>query len=129
VLFRSPEIRDLLERRVCETAISIAAAYGAKARVDYVRSYPVTVNHAHETDFAVEVASEIAGAGQVLPEIQPVMGAEDFSFMLEACPGNMIFIGNGDSECLHHPAYNFDDAAIPYGVSYWARLIERAMPV
>jgi amidohydrolase len=123
-----PEIRDLLEKRVCETAMGIAAAYGAKARVDYVRNYPVTVNHPRETDFAVEVAREIAGAHRVIPETPPVMGAEDFSFMLQACPGNLIYIGNGDSEGLHHPAYDFDDAAIPYGISYWARLVEMAMP-
>jgi amidohydrolase len=122
-------VRDLLERRIQETATGIAAAYGAKAHISYVRNYPVTVNHARETEFAVSVASEIAGEDKVLPETPPVMGAEDFSFMLEACPGNMIFIGNGNSEGLHHPAYDFNDAAIPYGVSYWVRLIETAMPV
>jgi amidohydrolase len=124
-----PEVRDLLEKRVCETAMSIAAAYGAKAKVDYVRHYPVTANHPRETEFAINVASGICGADKVIPEMPPVMGAEDFSFMLEACPGSMIFIGNGDSEGLHHPAYDFNDAAIPYGVSYWARLVETAMPV
>jgi amidohydrolase len=123
------EVRDLLEKRVCETALGIAAAYGAKARVDYVRNYPVTVNHPRETEFAVEVARGIAGADKVQPDNPPVMGAEDFSFMLEACPGNMIFIGNGDTAGLHHPAYDFNDAAIPYGVSYWTRLVETAMPV
>jgi amidohydrolase len=123
-----PEVRDLLEKRVCEMATGIAAAYGANARVDYVRTYPMTVNHPRETEFAIKVASEIAGADKVIPEMPPVMGAEDFSFMLGACPGNMIFIGNGDSASLHHPAYDFNDAAIPYGVSYWARLVETAMP-
>jgi amidohydrolase len=123
------EVRDLLEKRVRETAAGIAAAYGAIAGVEYVRSYPVNVNHPRETDFAVRVASDIAGASKVQAETPPVMGAEDFSFMLEACPGNMIFIGNGDSAGLHHPAYDFNDAAIPHGISYWARLVEAAMPV
>jgi amidohydrolase len=123
-----PEVRDLLEKRVCETARGIAEAYGARARIDYVRNYPVTVNHPRETDVAVEVARDIAGADKVIAEMPPVMGAEDFSFMLEACPGNMMFIGNGDSAGLHHPAYDFNDAAIPYGVSYWARLVESTMP-
>jgi metal-dependent amidase/aminoacylase/carboxypeptidase family protein len=100
----------------------------AEAGVDYVRSYPVNVNHPRETDFAVRVASDIAGASKVQAEIPPVMGAEDFSFMLEACPGNMIFIGNGDTAGLHHPAYDFNDAAIPHGISYWARLVEAALP-
>jgi amidohydrolase len=100
-----PEVRDLLEKRVCETARGIAEAYGARARIDYVRNYPVTVNHPRETDVAAEVARDIAGADKVIAEMSPVMGAEDFSFMLEACPGNMMFIGNGDSAGLHHPAY------------------------
>jgi metal-dependent amidase/aminoacylase/carboxypeptidase family protein len=123
-----PAVRDLLEKRVCETAKGIATAYGALAQVDYGRNYPVTVNHPRETDFAVKIARQIAGADKVIPAMPPVMGAEDFSFMLEACPGNMIFIGNGDTAGLHHPAYDFNDAAIPYGVSYWARLAETAMP-
>ena len=123
-----PAVRDLIEMRVRNTAIGIAAAYGARATVDYVRDYPVTVNHPRETDFAIAVATDIAGTDRVISQLPPLMAAEDFSFMLEACPGNMILIGNGDTAGLHHPAYDFNDAAIPYGVSYWARLIETAMP-
>jgi amidohydrolase len=123
-----PEVRDLLERRVCELAQGIAAAYGATARVDYRRSYPVTVNHPRETEFAVRVAREISGADKVAENAMPIMAGEDFAFMLEACPGNMIFIGNGDTAACHHPAYDFNDTAIPHGVSYWARLVETAMP-
>jgi amidohydrolase len=123
-----PEVRDLLERRVCEMAQGIATAYGATARVDYSRNYPVTVNHPRETDFAMKVASEIAGAPKVAGDVKPIMAGEDFAFMLEACPGNMIFIGNGDTAACHHPAYDFNDAAIAHGVSYWARLVETAMP-
>ncbi len=122
-----PEVRDLLEKRVIETAEGIAAAYGAVAKVDYQRNYPVTVNHAKETDFAVSVAREIAGKDKVEPNVTPIMGGEDFSFMLESRPGNMIWIGNGDTAACHHPAYDFNDAAIPHGVSYWARLVEKGM--
>jgi amidohydrolase len=122
-----PEVRDLLEKRVVEVARGIAASYGATADVKYTRSYPVTRNHERETDFAMKVARDVAGGERVI-ETPPIMGGEDFAFMLEACPGNMIFIGNGDTAACHHPAYDFNDAAIPAGVSYWARLIETAMP-
>jgi amidohydrolase len=124
-----PAIRDLLQKRVTETAEGIAAAYGAKATVDYQRNYPVTVNHAKETDFAVKVARSIAGAEKVDANTTPIMGGEDFSFMLESRPGNMIWIGNGDSAACHHPAFDFADSAIPHGVSYWARIVETGMPI
>jgi amidohydrolase len=122
-----PEVQDLLQSRLIETAEGIAAAYGAKAKVDYLRNYPVTVNHPRETDFAVAVATEIAGKDKVDPNISPIMGGEDFSFMLNARPGNMIWIGNGDTAACHHPAYDFNDAAIPHGVSYWVRVVEKGM--
>jgi amidohydrolase len=122
-----PEIRDLVERRLGAIVEQTAAAYGAKARLEYTRDYPVTKNHATETDFAVTVASEIAGEGRVNPNAPPVMGGEDFAFMLEKRPGAFIFTGNGDSANLHHPQYNFNDEVIPVGVSYWARLVETRM--
>lgn len=121
-------MRDLLERRLKEVVPAAAAAYGATARVTYRREYPVTVNHPRETAFAAEVAREVAGAAHVDADRPPEMGAEDFSFMLEKRPGAMIFVGNGDTAQLHHPAYDFDDAAIPAGASYWVRLVERALP-
>jgi hippurate hydrolase len=124
----APEVRDLLERRVGEVARGIAAAYGAMVHVAYIRGYPITINHPRETDFAVQIASEIAGPGKVVADAPPIMAAEDFAFMLEARPGNMIFIGNGQTAALHHPAYDFNDAAIPHGVSYWVRLVEVGMP-
>ena len=124
----APEVRDLLERRVGEVAQGVATAYGATARVDYKRYCPMTINHARETDFAVKVASEIAGSDKVAVDTPPIMAGEDFAFMLESRPGNMIFIGNGDTAVCHHPAYDFNDAAIPHGVSYWARLVEAGMP-
>ena len=123
-----PDTRDLLQKRVIETAEGIALAYGAMATVEYTRNYPVTVNHARETAFAVQVARGISGNDKVEPNVTPIMGAEDFSFMLESRPGNMILLGNGNTAACHHPAYDFNDAAIPHGVSYWARLVETGMP-
>ena len=123
-----PDVRDLLEKRVIETATGIAAAYGATAKVDYQRNYPVTVNHAKPTEFAVKVASELAGGDKVMANVSPIMAGEDFAFMLEARPGAIILLGNGDTAACHHPAYDFNDAAIPHGVSYWARLVETGMP-
>ena len=121
-------VRDLLERRMRETVQNVAAAYGATAHFTYTRHYPVTVNHAEQTDKAIEIAREVAGEGAVDVNAPPVMGGEDFSYMLEARPGAFIFMGNGDTAGLHHPAYDFNDAAIAYGSSYWARLVERLMP-
>jgi hippurate hydrolase len=96
--------------------------------VDYRRGYPVTVNSERETAFAAGVAAGVAGAGMVEDAAPPVMGAEDFSFMLNARPGAFIFMGNGDTAKLHHPLYDFNDEAIPVGCSYWVRLVETAMP-
>jgi hippurate hydrolase len=124
----SAEVRDLLERRLHEVVEGTAQAYGAKARLTYRRDYPVTVNHERQTAFAAAVATEIAGPDRVDADTRPMMGAEDFSFMLNERPGAYIFIGNGNSSGLHHPAYNFNDEAIPAGTSYWVRLVETAMP-
>jgi amidohydrolase len=124
----SPKVRDLLEKRIVEVAEGTAALFGAKATATYRRDYPVTVNHADQTAFAASVAGGIVGAANVDVDIRPTLGGEDFSFMLQARPGAFIFVGNGDSAGLHHPAYNFNDDVIPVGVSYWARLVETAMP-
>jgi amidohydrolase len=124
----TPEVQDLVERRVGEIVDSVAKAHGAKATVKYKRSYPVTRNHPDQVAFAGEVASEVAGKDRVDENVLPVMGAEDFSFMLNARPGAFIFVGNGDSAGLHHPKYNFNDDIIPVGASYWVRLVEKALP-
>ena len=123
-----PEVQELLEKRVPEIAETTAKLYGAKATVKYRRGYPVLKNHAVQADFAASVAAQIAGADKVDTSLAPVMGAEDFSFMLNARPGAFIFVGNGDSAGLHHPAYNFNDEVIPIGTSYWAKLVETALP-
>jgi amidohydrolase len=122
------ETRDLVQQRVTEVVEGAARLHGAKVKLTYERGYPVTINHARETDFAVKVASEIAGADRVDADAPPIMGSEDFSFMLNERPGAMIFVGNGDTAGLHHPAYDFNDEAIPFGTSYWVRLVEKAMP-
>ena len=119
--------RDLAERRIREIAAGFTAAAGATARVEYRRGYPPTVNHPAQTEFAAAVARKVAGEARVDSNIAPVMGAEDFSFMLEARPGAFIFVGNGDTAKLHHPAYDFNDAVLPYGMSYWVELVETAL--
>jgi hippurate hydrolase len=121
------ERRDFAERRLGEVAAAAASLYGATATTRYSRGYPVTLNHPDQTDFAVEVARKVAGAAAVDADFPPVMGAEDFSYMLEARPGAFIFLGIGDNAPLHHPAYDFNDEAIPHGVSYWVALAETAL--
>jgi hippurate hydrolase len=123
----SPEVRDILEQRLHELVENTAKTFGAKATLKYRRGYPVLQNHPAQTDFAARVAGEIAGQDKVDTDMAPVMGAEDFSFMLNARPGAFIFVGNGDSAGLHHPAYNFNDEAIPFGTSYWVKLVETAL--
>ena len=120
-----PAVRDLAETRCRAIVEGIAAAMGVVAEIAYERSYPATVNHPRETDFAFAIAREVgAGAG----ECEPVMGAEDFSYMLERRPGAYLFLGQGDGPGLHHPRYDFNDAVAPVGASWFARLVERAQP-
>jgi len=123
-----PEVRDTLEKRLREVVEGTAKAYGARATLTYSRGYPVTTNHEQQTEFAASIASDVVGPHAVDANTPPVMGGEDFSFMLEARPGAFIFIGNGDTAGLHHPAYDFNDDTIPAGISFWARLVETAMP-
>ena len=121
------DVAALAETRMKAIVRGIAEAGGATAEIDYDSNYPVTFNHPGETDFAVQVASDVAGAANVEANMPAVMGGEDFSYMLEARPGSFVFIGNGDTANLHHPGYDFNDEAIPHGISYWVRLTERAL--
>ncbi|AZO45617.1 MULTISPECIES: M20 aminoacylase family protein [Mesorhizobium] len=121
------EIAKRSEERIRTICDGLATAFGAKIEVDYQANYPVTFNHAEETVFASDVAAGVAGDAHVHRGIQPVMGGEDFSYMLEARPGAFIFIGNGDTAGLHHPAYDFNDEVIPHGMSYWVKLAETAL--
>ncbi|MHB2167247.1 M20 aminoacylase family protein [Alsobacter sp. R-9] len=123
-----PEVQDQIEKRMQEIVTGVAALHGATATLEYVRGYPPTCNHDAQTSFAASIAASVSGAEAVNTDVKPVMGAEDFSFMLEARPGAFVFIGNGATANLHHPAYDFDDSVIPVGVSYWAKLVETAMP-
>ena len=123
----TPQVRDLLERRLHEVVEGTAKLYGATAKLTYKRDYPVTRNHAQQAAFAASVAATVVGKERVNDHVAPVMGAEDFSFMLEARPGAFIFVGNGDSSGLHHPAYDFNDEVIPVGTSYWVKLVETAL--
>ena len=123
-----PEVRDLVERRIGEVADSVARAYGGSAETKYTRMYPVTMNHPREAGVAADVARDIVGPDRVNARLVPVMGAEDFAFMLEARPGAFVFLGMGDCNECHHPAYRFNDAILGYGASYWVRLIEKTMP-
>jgi amidohydrolase len=123
----SIEVRDILRKRINEVVEGTARVYGATAKVTYTNGYPVLVNHAEQTEFAARIAREIAGKDKVDLDFPPRMAAEDFAFMLNERPGAFIWIGNGDSAGLHHPAYNFNDEAIPLGTSYWVRLAETAL--
>jgi amidohydrolase len=120
------QVRELVEKRVREIVAGVAQMTGARIDLEYERGYPVVVNHASQTEVATQVAKEIAGAANVR-ECPPLMGAEDFAYMLEQRPGAFIFCGNGNSAGLHHPAYNFNDEAIVYGTSYWIRLVENTL--
>jgi hippurate hydrolase len=121
------EMRDFAESRLKHLVPTIAEAHGGKAEVKYNRHYPVTFNHERETQFAAEIARKVAGDKRVDPNVAPIMGGEDFSYMLESRPGAFIFIGNGDTPFLHNPAFDFNDEIIPLGVSYWVTLAETAL--
>ena len=120
--------RQFMEQRLRAITSGIAATFGATADIAYRRGYPPTVNAPEQTSFAAAVARSVAGDGQVNDQADGTMGGEDFAYMLEARPGAYIFIGNGDSTALHTDTYDFDDEALPYGVSYWAKLVEMALP-
>lgn len=123
----SPKVRDLLQKRVREVVEGTARTYGAKAELTYTTGYPVLVNEERKTAFAAGVARDVAGKDKVNTDCAPLMGAEDFAFMLQERPGAFIYIGNGNSAQLHNPAYDFNDEAIPVGTSYWVRLAETAL--
>jgi hippurate hydrolase len=114
-------------RRICADT---AAALGVRATVAAPDGipYPPTVNHPAETEIALEAMRAVAGTEKVRDDVKPVMGAEDFAFVLRQVPGAYIFIGNGDTAMLHNPKYDFNDAAIPYGVAYWVELAKRVLP-
>ena len=122
-----PEVQDHLEAELSRVTNGIAAAFSVEARVNYERRYPPTINEPLETSLTADVAREIAGADMVSLDKDPMMGAEDFAFMLNEKPGAYMWIGNGpgDGGCmLHNPRYNFNDNILALGASYWAKLAE-----
>jgi len=125
----SEEVRIAAKNRVLEIAEKTAAVFNAKAEVIYRDGYPPTVNHKDQTEFVVNVARNLVGEDKVDDDRPPLMGAEDFSYMLNERPGAFIFIGNGDTANLHHPEYDFNDDAIRYGCQYWMNLVDASLPV
>ncbi|MDE1156864.1 MAG: M20 family metallopeptidase [Neorhizobium sp.] len=123
----SEDTRDLAENRIRQIVEGLAAAHGAEASIDYYRQCPVTSNHDAETDHAIRIATDVVGAASVDANVDPSMAGEDFAFMLKSRPGAFIFIGNGATAGLHNPAYDFDDEVIPFGISYWVKLVEQRL--
>jgi hippurate hydrolase len=118
-----------MARRIIDISEGIAASYGATATVTFRNLYPVVVNSPAEALLAVEVARSIMGEDAVDPDHLQLMGSEDFAFMLEQRPGNIALLGNGNTAGLHDPNYDFNDAVIPYGLTYWMSLVETALPL
>jgi amidohydrolase len=127
-----PAVQDMIEANMRRIAEGIAQTLGARISFRYERRYPPVVNTALETKFAADVAAEIVGDERVDRDVTPTMGSEDFAFMLNEKPGCYIFVGNGaadESQPLHNPGYDFNDEALPFGTSYWVRLVERSLPL
>jgi hippurate hydrolase len=120
-------LRDTVERRMEEIVSGTAAAYGVRARLDYIREYPVLANDPARAAFAAEVAAEVVPS--VSADAPREMGAEDFAYMLAARPGAFLFLGQGEGPGLHRPDFDFDDTVAPLGASLLARLVERALPL
>lgn len=125
----SSEVRALIKDRIVALTEGVAGAFGAAGSVDFGSSYPVTENDPAEAAFVADVAAGLVGEDRVERDVAPMMAAEDFSYMLERRPGAYLFLGNGDSAPLHHPHYDFNDAAAPLGASLWARLVETGLPL
>ncbi|KGM87118.1 amidohydrolase [Roseovarius mucosus DSM 17069] len=125
----TPEVQQMVHRRLREVAMGTAAAHGVQAEVRIELGYPATYNDADKTAFAAEIAREVVGEGAVIADRPREMGAEDFSYMLQERPGSYLFLGQGEGPGLHHPGFNFNDAVAPIGASFFARLVERAQPI
>ena len=124
-----PAVQDLMERRLGEVVDLTARTFGATARLHYLRDYPVTINAAANVQTAFAAASAVSDAQEVDRDVPPSMGSEDFAFMLQKRPGAYIFLGQGETAGLHHPKYDFNDAVIPFGVSYWINLAEQRQDI
>ena len=122
------EVRRLMDKRFKDLVTAMASGMGVEVEIDYEWGYPVVVNHAEQTAFAAQVARSVVGPDQVNTDMPPRLGGEDFAYMLQARPGAFVFMGIGEGAGVHHPEYDFNDDVIPHGISYWAKLVETAMP-
>jgi hippurate hydrolase len=133
----SVDTLDLIEERMRAIAENAVKAFGAHAEFKFLRTYPPLINHPLETDIAIDVIRTMVGDDKLV-DMEPMMGAEDFAFMLQEKPGCYVFIGNGDEESrvtghgvgpcvLHNPTYDFNDALLPIGATYWVRLVEKLL--
>jgi len=123
------EVRDMLEERICCLVKAQAESFGLQAEVTYFRDCPVLINTLPETDFARQVGIDLLGQGRVVLQGEPLMGSEDFAYLLDHCPGSYFLIGNGPGEegscLLHNPGYDFNDDNIGVGAAFWCSLAER----
>lgn len=127
-----PETQDWAEKRIAEIAKGVATSLGCMAEVDFMRGYPVLINEADATDRAIKAAVAVAGLDKVDVDKEPWMAGEDFAFMLQACPGAFMLIGNGPGEggcLLHSPHYDFNDDILEYGIKFWVQLVEQELPL
>jgi len=122
------DIRRLMDARFKGLVTALASGMGVDVEIDYEWGYPVVINHVEQTAFAADVARSVVGPDQVITDMPPRLGGEDFAYMLQARPGAFVFMGIGDGAGVHHPEYDFNDDVIPHGISYWAKLVETAMP-
>nr|WP_281718172.1 M20 aminoacylase family protein [Pandoraea apista] len=124
----TPKVREQLRDRIIELVNAQATVFGARAEIDYRWRYPALINDADMTEFARQVALDWLGPQGLMEDFEPLTGSEDFSFMLEKCAGSYLIIGNGEGAggCMvHNPHYDFNDALLPIGATYWTRLVER----
>ncbi|CUJ88480.1 putative hydrolase YxeP [Ruegeria denitrificans] len=124
-----PAVQKMVMERMEQIVQGQATSYGVTARLDYEKSYPATINDVEKAGFAADVARDISGADRVTANAGREMGAEDFSYMLQARPGAYLFLGQGEGAGLHHPKYNFNDEIAPVGASFFARIVEKAQPL
>ena len=122
-------VQEMVIKRMEKIISGLAMSFEVEAKLNYEKGYPPTINHEEATNFAIEVANDVCGPDRVLTSVSKEMGAEDFSYMLEKRPGAYLFLGIGEGAGLHNPNYDFNDAAAPIGASFFARLIEKALPL
>ncbi len=129
VRYYDTDAQATVKSRMAEIVEFQARSFGCTAELDYEDGYPPTINHPEQAAFAAEVAREVVGAEMVDEDTPPIMPGEDFSYMLQARPGASLFLGQGDTPICHHPKYDFNDRIAPIGASFFARLVERALPI